>query len=421
MSGRLVIDITELVSWQGKLTGVPRVINELASRFATEGGTIFVAWDDTSQCYVEVPYSPQTADILHQSSETLPPPHMLKRLVGRFRRSSRIADRAIHVSLKAAHRVRHSGPAQLLQPVFDLQAGDTLLVMADWHGGDPAFVTMLGMLRVKKVRLVQVAYDMLPIVTPQYSGHATKNFTNYVRNVYQLCDVILAISEHTKRDVLNWLGENKLTAPQVEVIRLGDDFSITTADRPHDAKLTSQLLKSKDFILCVGTIEARKNHALLYYTFKLASERGEELPPVVVVGRLGWLAEDIYEMITHDPETKDKFIFLQDATDENLAWLYQNCLFTIYPSFYEGWGLPVAESVARGVPCVCSSTSSIPEIAGDKVTYFSPMSTDECLRAIVSMLQPGALAAAKQNLETYEPASWDDTYAQVKQFIGEKH
>ena len=143
---------------------------------------------------------------------------------------------------------------------------------------------------------------------------------------------------------------------------------------------------SSRFLLCVGTIEVRKNHALLYSTYKLADERGIELPPMVIVGRRGWLSEDIYEVMTHDPQTRAKFVFLHDATDEELAWLYRHCEFTVYPSFYEGWGLPIGESLAYGVPCVASRTSSMPEVAGELIPYFSPSSADECLEAITAMI-----------------------------------
>jgi len=138
----------------------------------------------------------------------------------------------------------------------------------------------------------------------------------------------------------------------------------------------------------------------------------------VIVGRPGWLAHDIYTIIANDPETKDKFIFLKNVTDNELAWLYKNCAFTIYPSFYEGWGLPVAESIGYGVPCLCSNTSSIPEIAGDIVDYFSPSSPEECLEAMVRLLKPAELAKAKKRVVRYVPTSWDTTADAVKQATG---
>ena len=70
---------------------------------------------------------------------------------------------------------------------------------------------------------------------------------------------------------------------------------------------------------------------------------------------------------------------MHNCSDEELAWMYKNCAFSIYPSFYEGWGLPIAESAFYGAPCLASSTSSMPEVAGSAVDYFNPASTDSCM------------------------------------------
>jgi hypothetical protein len=132
----------------------------------------------------------------------------------------------------------------------------------------------------------------------------------------------------------------------------------------------------------VGTIEPRKNHTVLYYAYKLAKTRSIMLPRVVIVGRRGWGSDDIVRILTEDPDVKDDFVLLLNTSDDELSWLYGHCLFTIFPSFYEGWGIPIGESVARGVPCLCSDSSSMVEIAEGHVAHFAPTSTDECLAGL---------------------------------------
>jgi glycosyltransferase involved in cell wall biosynthesis len=171
--------------------------------------------------------------------------------------------------------------------------------------------------------------------------------------------------------------------------------------------------------LCVGTVEAKKNHALLYYTYKLAQIRGIDLPKIVIVGRKGWNTENIVDIMSRDPEVKDKFVITESIDDEELSWLFDNCMCTILPSFHEGWGIPIAESVARGIPCICSNTSSMVEIAEEYVTHFSPASSDECLAAIQDILEPGVLEKRKRDIKKYRPTSWDDTYRQVDTYIKE--
>jgi glycosyltransferase involved in cell wall biosynthesis len=127
------------------------------------------------------------------------------------------------------------------------------------------------------------------------------------------------------------------------------------------------------------------------------------------------MSGDVYELIKNDPDTKDKFIFLHNANDSQLAWLYAHAMFTVYPSFYEGWGLPIAESLLRGTPCLASETSSMQEIAGDLVPYFSPFSSDQIMNTIASYANdPKALKALKTRVaKEYKTTTWDMSYAEV--------
>lgn len=397
----LYVDITELVGWGGKLTGVPRVMDEICRRYSTRNDVVFVSWNPAGYLPTEFPVKTQRA-------KERRPLHI--RLLYKIRKRSRIANKLAGLSIKVLSASQRRRQPQYIQ----LEKNDTLFVLADWHGGDPSFVKYLMGNHEKGVKLVQIVYDMLPIVTPQYSGHSTEMLVTYSLKVYPICDLIFAISKNTKADIELWLKENGLNSPRIEVFRLGDDFAVVKSEKPK-AQLEGK------FILCVGTIEARKNHTLLYYSYKLAAEQGIALPPLVIVGRIGWRSEDIYHIMNSDPQVSHYFKFLHSVSDSELAWLYQNCLFSIYPSFYEGWGLPIAESIAYGTPVIASNTSSMPEVAGDLIEYFSPASSEECLEAITKMLQAGNLRIAKSKINKYKPISWDYTFKFVNQRIGELH
>lgn len=414
---RTLIDVTQLIEWQGRLTGIPRVMYELSVRFAAEEDVRFLAWDSAGQGFLEVGLEAitgreQAMPAEAQAADIPPQGNTLRTLLHKAETRSSLVRHAARYPRALKRRLKKPLAAAPTVPAFQPEAGDTLLVLWGSWFDEPYMQAIVGY-RANGVRLVQIAYDMLPILTPQYSGHSTDAMTKYCTTVYPACDLILAISHHTCDDIKAWLKAQKLRLPPLAAFRLGDDFAFSAPKRPQGA-FHGAGLKGGDYALCVGTVEARKNHALLYYAYKLAKHRGIRLPKVVVVGRRGWMTDDLYAAITTDPETKDSFVFLHGASDEELSWLYEHCQYSIYPSLYEGWGLPVAESVARGVPCIASNASSIPEIAGDLIPYFSPVSTDECLAAMAALQTPAALEKARRQLKKYRPTTWEQTFAEVK-------
>lgn len=412
----LYIDITELANWTGRITGVPRVMNELASRFTEMPDIVFVRWNAYRQDLEAIPYIPvdntpaAATDPKIVAKDRL---HIIKIVI----RKSRFASRSVEVTLTRV-RAAQSRYRELRRPRtgIQLEPGDKVVVLADWHGSDPNFITYLKARRKEGTRIYQFSYDLLPLVTPQYSGHSTETFRRYVKSIYPICERIITISEHTKKDIGEWLKEHKLRVPPVSVVRLGDDFTINQAVKPKSKQLKK--IVEEAFILSVGTVEARKNHTLLYYAYKRAYELDINLPPVVIVGRPGWLAGDIMRIMSTDPQITHKFIFATNVSDNELAWLYEHCQYTVYMSFYEGWGLPVAESIAHGVPCLSTNTSSVPEIAGDIIRYFSPAAPDELLALMQEMSDPSKRMAAKDALKMYVPTSWNATYKLVKETIG---
>jgi glycosyltransferase involved in cell wall biosynthesis len=423
MSGRLIIDVTQLVRWKGKPTGIPRVMSELSKRLDYHENTIFVVWDTLEQLFTVIDLSAMLNAKDEQQSagptvkEEVRGYVMQKKIINAVKkvRSESVAVRKLSqipvkiakkaVSMKKLKNV----PIEWSQKTDEYipEQNDTMVVFwGEW--ADPTYRQALITLNAQNVKLVQFAYDMLPIVTPQFSGHSTQSLTDYIFQIYPLCSKLIAISEHTKKDVAQWLKKIKKHVPPIEVVRLGDDFNFVSSKKPKDVNRVSS-----KFIICVGTIEARKNHTLLYYVYKRALEKNIDLPDLAIVGRRGWQTDDIYNLIQNDPGINKKIHFFENRGDDELSWLYENCLFSVYPSFYEGWGLPIAESISRGVPCASSNTSSMQEVAGSLVRYFSPNSVDECLDAIVSLLKPAELKKARSQTKKYKITTWDKTYQQV--------
>ncbi len=196
-----------------------------------------------------------------------------------------------------------------------------------------------------------------------------------------------------------------MNPPPIETIRLGDDISEIIAPAP-----PSFVRNPTSFAISVGTIEARKNHTEIYYAYKLAHERGIELSDIYILGKPGWLTGDIIYFIRSDVTVKHKITIVSDVNDQDLAWLYKNALYTVYPSEYEGWGLPIAESLAYGTPVIASNTSSMTEISPQLVDHVSPFDPAELLDKMIVYSNKEASDKQRQVIQTnYKPQTWDKT------------
>lgn len=424
-------DVTQLVHWGGKITGIPRVMNELAVRAQRDDNTaVFVSWvkEVGALCEIDLSASLERRgekiiyrqvdsgpSIRAAGNSTVPPRTPSRRVVKGLKKAAKAAiarTELIHPGLRRRIEQRvYSAVASRYKQAAP-QKGDTIFITwGEWWDG--VYLAMLERLHDEGVHLSTVIHDVGPMVAPHLSGHSTASLSAYCQRIVPLCDMVFCVSRNTQADLTVWLQQHGYSIPPMTVIRLGEDFSSDPPQRPHHENFAASGLKGDDYIMCMGTVELKKNHTLLYYTYRLAYERGITLPKIIVAGRKGWMSEVFLELISKDPQIKNQFVFVEQPSDAELVWLYEHCRFTLLPSYYEGWGIPIAESLYYGVPCASSNTSSMVEIGEGIIEHFSPSSSDECLQAIQRWLDPAALADARKKTNAYQPTSWDQTYVQV--------
>ncbi len=314
-------------------------------------------------------------------------------------------------------RVRHRLERGLVgsPPPLPIESADVLIVVwGEWW--DPNFIDFVLDRVAAGVRLVQVVHDLGPVSHPHLAGNSADSFVPYFEAILPAATLLLCVSENTRAELVAFgaaLGHSDL---HTGVFREGDSYTVESTDSPAAPELLG--LDGGGFALSVGTIEAKKNHALLYYVYKLAAHRGVDLPPIVIVGRRGWRTDDIYGLMTEDPEVAGKVLFMHDASDAELSWLYDHCLYTVFPSFFEGWGIPIAESLARGVPCLCSNAASMTEIAPSAAVHFEPASPEELVDLMSRLNDPVELQQARDRAHTYVRTTWDTSYAQFRTYLG---
>ena len=287
--------------------------------------------------------------------------------------------------------------------------GDVLVSIGlDW---DQSYLSEFYRLRKEMgVRVVTCCYDLIPVLFPQYCvGEVAQKFKEYFIDLSWGSDVVLCISEQTRRDYTALCSQLGAPERKTLVIPLGDNVPIENGD------ISEQInaLIEEPYILFVSTIERRKNHEVLYRAYHLLVQAGysKNLPKLVFVGMPGWGVGDLLKDIELDPLTKGLILQFNHVNDAELNILYKRACFCVYPSLYEGWGLPVGEALALGKLVVASDCGSLPEVGGDLVKYVDPWNPKAWAKAILDLIEnPAEVAAAEKIIrEKYQTRSWRQT------------
>jgi len=247
------------------------------------------------------------------------------------------------------------------------------------------------------VPTVITVHDLSTLLFPELHVQDTVEMhekkTHFVRN---LADLIIAVSENTRRDVIEHLG---VPPERVHVVyeAAGEHFQ-PIKDAHTVGTLTHRYgLQPNNYILTVGTLEPRKNQIRLVEAFHLLSQRGiTQGLKLVLAGRKGWLYDNLFQRVTELGLTKD-VIFTGVVPDKDLPALMSGALVFAYPSLYEGFGLPVLEAMACGVPVVTSNVSALPEVAGDAALIADPHDVESLAEAMRRLIENESLRTTLRN------------------------
>lgn len=377
----LFLDISSLARWTGPPVGITRVEHALARAASGRSDTTLVVWDRQEAAFRTL--RPEWTDALlgwHAALDVPDPAqsvfsrHRLFAVLERVRltdpRLASLAERAQDLLLAlrphghrlrdaAGKRIAHLPPEMALGAPASLGAADTVLSAgSDWFHLDADFLASAKSRH--RFRYACLCYDLIPITHPQfYRAEDVALVTRHWRRTLPIADRVIVNSAAIARDVARFCAAEAIPTPDLAILPLGYDKPQTASALPPAP------LRPGRYALFVSTIEPRKGHAMLLRVWRRLLARflpQEQDFHLVFVGRPGWMVDavlaDLAAGIGHVHH-------LQGVGDIALAALYANAAFALYPSQYEGFGLPVIEALVRGKPVLASCGGALEEtIAG---------------------------------------------------------
>ncbi len=269
---------------------------------------------------------------------------------------------------------------------------------------------------IRKARVIYTLYDMSFAIHPEFTTEANRYICfEGVFDASCYADAIVAISEYSRKTFREMFPH--YPAERIHVVHLGSRFSSTPGGERGSAV---EGLSSGGFWLSVGTLEPRKNVRRLLRAYAALVGRGQKSLPLVLAGGRGWLEEGLDDFIQALGIRKHVRV-LGYVSDDTLNWLYRNCFAFVYPSHFEGFGLPVLEALSLGAAVISSNTTSLPEVGGDAVCYVDPLSEDDIALAMSRLLNDSGYRAGLKDLAKPQADrfSWDRCASEVLEIYRE--
>lgn len=296
-----------------------------------------------------------------------------------------------------------------------LRPGRTIVALLGAAWVIPQYASwMVNLKRTHDVRFAMLFHDFIPIYARETCDQGTAEvFKEFVDLILPITDLAMCVSMSTERDLKRYCNEIGCSVPPTLVTQLGTSFDESSLRA--NEELPACALQDAPYVLFVSTIEGRKNHKYMFDIWRLLIERGIEVPRLVCIGRLGWRAEAFLTNLLETDYLDGLIELREDVSDEALNDLYRGCLFTVFPSLYEGWGLPVGESLGHGKLCVLSDNSSLPEVAGEFGCYLPQGDIEKAADTIAALLgNPERILALENAIATgFTPLRWEEIAQRV--------
>lgn len=290
-------------------------------------------------------------------------------------------------------------------PKMEPQTGDVFLGLDLAVHIIPRHQRQMAAWKSSGLKLVFVVYDLLPLQHPHwFSAKLVRAFRRWIKSVAILADQVFCISQPVKQDFENLMQTRyglQAGAIPAHVFPMGGDIKASqpSAGLPERFSDTLGLIGHGKAALMVGTIEPRKGYGQMLDAFEHLWGKGST-HKLVIVGRPGWMTESLQRRITANPYLNDRLYWFDNASDEALHTLYENCTGVIVASYAEGYGLPLLEALGQGKPVLARDLAVFRQFETPLVSYFAADACAETVSAAVEQWLDTADNAGKPDQST---------------------
>lgn len=267
-------------------------------------------------------------------------------------------------------------------------------------------------------QLVIYIHDLIPITHPEYVRLGDDEVhMRRLDNIIEFDPKFIVNSKNTAKEISDYYGKVGKTPQEVTVSYIGVESRFVESKNSLSEPLCNSV---RPYFVMLGTIEPRKNHMSILLIWKaLVSELGEGAPVLKIIGARGWNTDHVYQFLDQCSILHDFVEELNDCRDEEVLEILRNSRALLFPTFAEGWGMPLVEAISAGVPVICSDISALRESGAGIVEYIDPLDLPRWKSTIIDYTSIESVKRSEQidRLAEYSPPDWESGYKVVREFL----
>jgi glycosyltransferase involved in cell wall biosynthesis len=426
---RIIVDLTDVLAQLArgqKLTGIPRVVLEFASEARAIAGRkdveiVYGYFDQAAGHFLRLDIPPTDPSrnaemdfISHLSGRNsrmrghlINIPSIQAKYVGRpiKRRLQTAKGQFRLLGRRLSYKLGSSLLRRATAAPLAFREGDVFLMLGSGWYALPLLDYLRPYVKSAGIRPVILVHDLIPLLdTGEAPPIVPQIFEHWLNQAAALTNDFIVYSAATRSDLLSYFNAAGRIAPNVHLAPLVHELKVG-----QESPLSPDIARLRDanFALFVGPCTGRKNALRLFEAWRILLDRlGPERTPLLVVTD-GRGADKVAH--THLRSIASHIRILNTPSDGELSSLYAKAAFTVFPSLYEGWGLPVGESLWHGTPCIASNISAIPEVGGELCDYVDPYDVASIAEAVERLVRdPAHRNARAAAIRQHKFRRWSD-------------